>query len=488
MGSSAAKRAVDAGDERMLRTDIGGFYADPLGFVMYVFPWGAQGTPLAKYPDGPDAWQRDVLEELGAWVKSGAETSFRLAVASGHGVGKSSLVAWIVLWAMSTRPRLAGVVTANTAAQLSSKTWRELSVWHSRAINAHWMAWTATRFACVESPEQWSIYATPWSKENPESFAGLHAEDVLVVFDEASAIDDRIWEVSEGAMTTQGAMWLVFGNPTRNTGRFRECFAKNRARWITRQVDSRACAMPNKVELDKWVADYGEDSDFVRVRVRGVFPRAGAQQLISSELVEQAQARQVDADLLSGLPLVMGVDVARHGDDSSVIVLRRGRVLEKLTRLRLPNIMDVASRVAEEIGACRPDAVFVDASGMGWGVVDRLRQLSHNVIGVQVGETAKDAEKYYNRRAELWCLMRDWLADGASIPADRELADDLIGPEYGFDGRMRIQLEKKEDMKGRGLASPDAADALAITFDQAVGPPRARRERAITTARARAWV
>lgn len=461
--------ARDAKAEAMLREDIAGFHDDPLGYVLYAFPWGVKGTRLERFPDGPEDWQRTELEALGAWVRSGCETAYRSATASGHGIGKSALVAWIIHWAMSTRPNLAGVCTANTASQLSTKTWRELSVWRSLAINGHWFDWTATRFACVESPETWSINATPWTKENSEAFAGLHADDVLVIYDEASAVADVIWDVSEGAMTTAGAMWLVFGNPTRNTGKFRECFGKYRNRWRTRQVDSRTCRITNKTEIDQWVKDYGEDSDFVRVRVRGVFPRAGSNQFISSDVVELAQSRAPDPALTALSPLVMGVDVARHGDDQSVIVLRRGRSVESITRLRIPDTMQLAARVAEAIDAHRPSAVFVDATGMGWGVVDRLRQLSHPVVAVQAGEAAMDPAKYYNRRAELWGLMRDWLKDGACLPDDSELRDDLIGPEYGFDAKMRIQLEKKEDMKKRGLASPDSADSLAVTFDQVIG-------------------
>lgn len=466
--AKSARSSKTSSAEIELQNLIGECWDDPLRYVMLAFPWGEKGSQLEAH-SGPDTWQREILTSLGEWARSGSSEAYRDVTASGHGVGKSATVAWIILWAMSTRPHLAGVITANTAAQLSTKTWRELSVWHKRAINAHWFQWTATRFAAVESPETWSIQAIPWSKENPEAFAGLHADDVLVIYDEASAIDDRIWEVSEGAMTTPGAMWLAFGNPTRNTGRFRECFGKFRNRWVTRQVDSRTCKMTNKAELDKWVADYGEDSDFVRVRVRGVFPRAGSNQFISGELVDLAVARQVEPGSNDHAPLVMGVDVARHGDDQSVIVLRRGRVLEQIQRYRIPDTMQLAAKVAEQITLHHPSAVFVDASGIGWGVVDRLRQLSHPCIGVQVGERAVDADKHYNRRAELWGLMRDWLKDGASIPDDIELRDDLIGPEYGFDSKMRVQLERKEDMKKRGLASPDSADALAVTFDQIIG-------------------
>ena len=127
---------------------------------------------------------------------------------------------------MSTRPHPQIVVTANTREQLLKKTFRELSVWHKLLINTGWFTWTATKFYHNDHPETWFAAAVPWSAERPESFAGTHAEHVMLLFDEASGIHDVIWEVAEGAMTTAGAAWLVFGNPTRNTGRFRECFGK----------------------------------------------------------------------------------------------------------------------------------------------------------------------------------------------------------------------------------------------------------------------
>ena len=128
---------------------------------------------------------------------------------------------------MSTRPHLSGVVTANTMSQLSTKTWRELALWYKRLINRHWFKWSATKFWHVEHPETWAVHATPNSEHNSEAFAGLHAKYVLMIFDEASAIPDKIWEVAEGALTDSDTeiIWLAFGNPTRSTGRFRECFA-----------------------------------------------------------------------------------------------------------------------------------------------------------------------------------------------------------------------------------------------------------------------
>ena len=449
-----------------LAEELGQFYADPLGFVLFAFDWG-KGELAAE--TGADAWQAEVLRELGAGVLT-AEAAQRLAVASGHGIGKTSLVAWLILWAMSTRPHLAGVVTANTGTQLSSKTWRELAIWHKRLINRDWFEWSSTRFWQVDNRETWSCTAIPWSKERPEAFAGTHAEHVLLIFDEASAIDDVIWEVAEGAMTTRGAIWATFGNPTRATGRFRECFGRFKHRWTTRQIDSRTCKKANLAQVKQWAEDYGEDSDFMRVRVKGQFPNAAGTQLIPTGLVEAAQRRELVPDL--GAALVLGVDVARFGDDESVLRFRRGRDARSIPAIRLrgKDTMQLVHHVTAAIERYKPAAVFVEGTGVGGGVIDRLRELRHRVQEVTPGATADDPRKFFNKRAEMWDRMRVWLETGA-LPADHGLRDDMLALEYGFDGNGRLQLERKQDMKRRGLASPDDADALAMTFAQSV--PRA---------------
>lgn len=441
-------------------------FDDPLKFVQEAFAWD-EGD-LEGWT-GPDEWQADILATIrdrlqaGMGAQEAIDGALRIAVASGHGIGKSATAAFIILWAMSTREHLAGVVTANTGAQLQDKTWRELSVWHKRAINSHWFRWTATRFYQVDHAETWFVAAVPWSKERPEAFAGLHAQHVLILYDEASAIDDIIWETTEGATTTAGAIWVAFGNPTRNSGRFRECFGRFRHRWITRQIDSRTAKAANKAQLQQWIDDYGEDSDFVRIRVRGIFPRAGSNQFIASDVVEAAQDRVAEVDKYA--PLVLGVDIARFGDDQSVIRFRAGRDAQTFqpVKWRDRDTVFSARKVAEAITTYKPQAVFIDGGGVGGGVVDSLRAWGYRVIEVNFGEAASDPKQYANKRAEMYGDLREWLKTG-SIDGDKELRDDLIGPEYGFDKNGAIQLEKKEDMKKRGLASPDNGDALALTF------------------------
>ncbi len=470
--------------ESELIQDIAGFYYDPLGFVRYVFPWG-EGE--LKGETGPDDWQAEQLSAIGRHFRETPEAALQEAIASGHGIGKSAEVSWVILWAMSTRPHLAGWCTANTQSQLTKKTWRELAVWHRRALNKHWFKWTATRFYHVDYPETWGIDAIPWSEHNSEAFAGLHSEHVLMIMDEASAIADVIWEVAEGALTTEGAMWFAYGNPTRNTGRFRECFGKFKHRWKTRQIDSRKAKKTNKAQIEAWINDYGEDSDFVRVRVKGEFPRAGDSQFISVEPVMRAMERTVLPEVYVGNPRYIGVDVARFGGDQSVIIRRQGPKVFEPKCFREIDTMVLAGLVYDEYKNWSADLIFVDGVGVGSGVVDRLKMMGAEVIDVQSGSQAQDKRQYINLRAELWGEMRDWISGEVDIPMDTDLRDELIGPEYGFTAKMQIQLESKQDMKKRGLSSPDIADALAMTFAYHFRPVVSTVAKAIVRRTSRGW-
>lgn len=254
---------------------------DPAGFVTWAFPWGQGGTALESKA-GPEPWQLGVLERMGTKLRAGGERGaiIREVVSSGHGVGKSALVSWIILWAISTKVDTKGVITANTATQLSTKTWAELGKWHQLFIAKPLFTFNATSLVTVDKGhvKTWRMDAIPWSAETMEAFAGLHNEGkrVVLLFDEASAIDDQVWETAMGALTDADTqiVWCAFGNPTRTTGRFhRECTQSKRFHFT--QVDSRTVSFTNKTEIEDWITDYGEDSDFVRVRVKGLFPRAG---------------------------------------------------------------------------------------------------------------------------------------------------------------------------------------------------------------------
>jgi hypothetical protein len=447
--------------------------ASPEEFVRLAFPWG-EGELSGR--SGPEPWQAALLRRAGQVTPHEAVLE---AVASGHGVGKSALVSWLILWAISTSADTRGVITANTETQLKTKTWVELAKWYRLFIGRELFKLEATSIFSVD-PEHhrtWRVDMVPWSERNPEAFAGLHNQGrrVFMIYDEASAIADPIWETSEGFLSDQDTerLWFAFGNPTRSSGRFRASF--DDPRWHTTQVDSREVSFTNKSQIGAWERAYGEDSDFFRVRVRGVFPRIGASEFISAYAVSAARLAEADGQPFD--PLCLGVDVARFGDDESVIVARRGRDARTIpaTRLRGLDTMALAARVVELALGLSADAVFIDGGGVGGGVVDRCRQLRLNVYDIQFGAKAdrgdvlSQGEAYANKRAEMWGALRAWLTTGAIEDSD-DLAAQLVGPTYGFNGRDEIQLERKADLKARGIPSPDWADALALTFAYPIVP------------------
>jgi hypothetical protein len=451
--------------ELQLVEDISKFIHDPLGYVKYAFPWG---TGELTGETGPDEWQTDILNAIGSGLISLNE-AIQIAVASGHDIGKSALVSWLIMWAMSTCEDCKGVVTANTETQLKTKTWAELSKWHRLAINKHWFTLTATAIFSTDPnhAKEWRIDQVPWSETHTESFAGLHnkGKRVVLLFDEASAIPDTIWEVSEGAMTDSDTeiIWAAFGNPTRNSGRFKECFGRFRHRWITRQIDSRTSKHTNKAKIQEWIDDYGEDSDFVKVRVRGMFPSMSVKQFISVEDVDAAFGRELKAEQYIWAPKIISCDPAWEGDDELVIGMRQGLMFTVLRVLaRNDNDMQIASIIADLEDQEKADAVFIDA-GYGTGIVSAGKTLRRDWKLVWfAGKSSKKG--ILNKRAEMWVGMRDWLKSGGSIPKDQVLYQDLIGPELVPRADGVLQLESKKDMKKRHVPSPNRADCLAITF------------------------
>ncbi len=457
--------------------ELAEFSSDPLGFVLFAFPWNEEGTELVDFA-GPDDWAVQVLLDLGDGLIT-TDEAIQIARASGHGIGKSALVAWIILWAISTFEDTKGVVTANTENQLKTKTWAELSKWHRLFIGRDLFAMTATAIYAKDPLHErtWRIDMVPWSERNTEAFAGLHNQGkrILVVFDEGSAIPDLIWEVTEGALTDRNTqiIWATFGNPTRNKGRFRECFpgGKFSHRWRSAAIDSRTVKITNKSQIQRWIDDYGEDSDFVRIRVRGVFPRVDAESFIPYDLAQSATEREI---VMQGGAIVLGCDVGRFGDDPSVIYPRCGRdgITRSVEVFYSIDTMQFAGKIAASFLRLGATICMVDSGGVGGGVVDRLRQLHIPVIEVDFGSKPDgfDAEgtKYANKRAEIWGAMRSWLS-GGSIPnmatgENITLMDELIGPTYGLNKAEAIQLESKKEMRSRGIASPNVADALACTF------------------------
>lgn len=465
-------------------------YNSPLNFCLFAFPWGKANTPL-EHMKGPRGWQRETMEEITRHIKANdlkrAQRSlmemWRSADASGRGIGKSALVSMLTLWFLSTRLGSTTIVTANTEQQLRSRTMAELGKWTALSINSHWWEVQAMSVRPAEwfgeavkrdlkiDLGYWYASAQLWSEENPDAFAGIHNHHgVMLIMDEASGIPKPIWTVSEGFFTepTPDRYWFVFSNPRRNSGAFFECFHRDRNFWRCRNIDSRTVEGTDINTFNKIISQYGPESDEARVEVYGQFPNQGSNQFIGKDLVESATTRELFPD--PGAPLLMGVDVARFGEDRSVIAFRKGRDAKSIPWLSYKGLdtVQLAAKVAELAGKYNPNAIFVDGNGVGAGVVDTLKSWGYRVVEVQAGESASDKDTYTNKRVEMWGRLRDWLSSGC-IPNLPELVTDLISPEYSYHPTSnKIQLERKDAMKSRGLASPDYAEALALTFSQAV--------------------
>lgn len=814
--------AIETNPEKELRADIGRFSKNPLGFVKYSFPWGAAGGELEKF-EGPDEWQKEILIDLGKGLLT-INDAIREAVASGHGIGKSALVSWIILWGMSTFEDCKIIVTANTEMQLKTKTWAELAKWYRLCITKHWFVFTATALysSDVKHEKTWRCDMVPWSEHKTEAFAGMHNQGkrIVVIFDEAchddqtevltergwkffkdlsgqealltmdpasgiaeylrpsalhtshktgemikyrirgssflvtpnhrmlvtsqkgktsfrpagdlaqtknlevkiprsfkwlapdqthiripaltttrkvypelilntdafvellgwygseghlvyssglyrsvgftqkdtrhietlcnklgfnpkvykkcstpqvyihntqlaqwlsqfgvgckvkripgiirtlstrqiniflnayrdgdgykkslgrdifytssektaddlqelcflagqqssktkralagkdihfkshdavssvdgfvvsrtwsdtelhlktkhlervsydgmvycatlpkygvlftrrdgvcmwsgnSAIPDKIWEVTEGALTDSNTeiIWAVFGNPTRNTGRFHDCFGQFRHRWLHRHIDSRAVAITNKKQIQEWVEDFGEDSDFVRVRVRGVFPRTSDHQFISTAIVEAASHRKVVESQYTFAAKILTLDNAWTGGDEIVMAVRQGLASRIVATFRKnDDDMYIAGQLARIEDEEQADAVFIDL-GYGTGVYSAGKQMKRDWTLIAFGGASSDPG-FVNKRAEMWNLMRKWMLEGGVIPNDPILCADLVGPEAYVvatgPNAGKIYLESKKDMKDRGLPSPNRADAIALSFALPVKP------------------
>ena len=472
-----ATAAIDV--EQELIAEASETAGDPLAYAQRFYPWGKGELSHSK---GPRKWQAKILGLIRDHLQSTKRFQpLMIAVASGKAIGKSALVSMVIDWAMSTCGDCKIVVTANTKTQLDTKTVPEVSKWTRLSFNSHWWEVKATSISSRQPKHEreWRTDFIPWSKENMEAFSGLHNQGkrLVVIFDEASGIHDTIWDNTEGTLTDEDTeiIWLAFGNPTRPYGRFRECFGKNKAHWKTFQIDAREVEGTNHAEQQRQIEAHGEDSYHVRIWIRGEFPLVGSDQFIPPDHVNAA--RKMIAVGFEGLPKILSCDVARFGDDQTVIGYRQGRYCVVLEKLRGKDTVFVAERILHWREKESPDAIVIDGDGLGAGTIDHIkhRGFGDRLFEFHGGASPINEKKYVNKRSEAWGLMREWLAEIPQIPDDPELADDLIGPLYSYNAKGQIALEHKDDMKERGIASPDCGDMLAMTFSVKIAPPNPKR-------------
>ena len=441
---------------------------DPVRWAQLAYDWGH--GELADH-DGPRVWQAEMLAEIRDHLQNPAtrHQPLMIARASGHGIGKSAGIGMVVNWAISTCEDTKVVITANTDTQLRTKTAPEVGKWQRLSITSHWLDVQATSVAVRDKDhvKTWRADFVPWSEHNTEAFAGLHnkGKRIVLIFDEASAIADKVWEVAEGALTDEGTeiIWIAFGNPTRNVGRFRECFRRFKHRWNARQIDSRTVEGTNKEQIAKWAADYGEDSDFFKVRVRGMFPSMSARQFIGEADVAAAYGKVLRPEQYEFAPKILTVDPAWEGDDEFAIGLRQGLSFRILRTMPKNDNDLVAARVIADLeDENKADAVFVDA-GYGTGIVSAGQGMGRDWTLVWFAGASADIG-CLNKRAEMWKAARDWLKSGGALPDDPQLRDELQAPEIVPRADGKVQIESKKDMKTRGVPSPNRADALVLSF------------------------
>jgi hypothetical protein len=428
---------------------------DPVGFVRDVL--SAQ----------PDPWQEDFLRAV-------ARGERRISIRAGHGVGKSTACAWALLWHMLTRYPQKAVCTAPTAGQLFDALFAEVKRWVNRLPDflRNLLETFSDRIVLKAAPESSFISARTSSADRPEALAGIHSEHVLLICDEASAIPEPVYESAAGSMSGHAATTVLIGNPTRNSGLFFRTHHALKANWHTMHVSCIDSARVSADFVDQIKSTYGEESNAFRVRVLGEFALRDDDVLIPAELVDAAMLRDIAAPDTE--PLVYGVDVARYGNDRSVLCKRRGNVVVEFKTWQNLDLMQlVGALVNEARNDERVSEVLVDSIGLGAGVADRLREVQATVPAlaacsvrdVNVSETAAMNPQANRLRDDLWMQCRDWLrARACRMPKDDDLRQELVSPTYRFTSTGKLQVESKDSLKKRGLRSPDLADSLCLTF------------------------
>jgi hypothetical protein len=431
------------------------YRTDPVAFVREVL-----GTE-------PDDWQVDFLNAV-------AQGNRKISIRSGHGVGKSTAGSWAMLWYLLTRYPVKVVVTAPTSSQLYDALFAELKRWVKELpppVQAL-LDVKQERIELLASATEAFISARTSRAEQPEALQGIHSEHVMLIADEASGVPEQVFEAAAGSMSGHNAVTILFGNPVRSSGFFFDTHNRLKDDWWTRKVS----CLDSKRVSDDFVNDmklrYGEESNAYRIRVLGEFPRSDDDTIIPMDLLESAKHRDVVA--YENAPILWGLDVARFGSDSSVLCKRQSNVLISLDKWRNLDLMQLTGAVVAQYESCghkdRPQEILVDSIGLGAGVVDRLRELGLPARGVNVSESPAMGQTYINLRAELWGKTKAWLERrDCKIPANEDLIAELATVRYSFNSSGKMKIESKDDIRRRGLKSPDMADALVLTFASDAG-------------------
>ena len=428
------------------------------------------------------AWQAELLEDIGTALEDqdlvGIHDAIRRAIGSGHSAGKTGLGSMLPLWAMSTAPDTRVLVLSNTEQQTVQRNFADLQRFYRSSITSHWFTMTSTALFSADSAraKTWHAAAATWSESRVEGIQGLHqgggGRRILILTDECSAHPPALWQSLSGVLVDRDVeiIWVATGNPTRSQGPFYDALMAPDSPWHPRSIDTRTIPELNQSQIEKLVIEYGgEDSDLTRVRIRGLPPQAGDMAFFNRAEVEAAMKCPVIQSDRSH-PMVIGVDVARRGTDTSVLTFRHNldaRTYPPL-KLRTPDLMALAARVAAEANQFRAIGLHVvimaDGTGLGAGVVDRLRSLGYDVVDVQFAGSSSDPMMYANLRAGMHGDLRAWIRKGGALPNDPRLLEQMAAIEYGHNGSGQILLEPKDDLRRRLGHSPDELDSICCSL------------------------
>ncbi|QOI69833.1 terminase large subunit [Liberibacter phage P-PA19-2] len=458
-------------------------------FVLHFFPWGEKGTPLEGF-SAPRSWQLEFMEVVDAHCLNSVNNPnpevFKGAISAGRGIGKTTLNAWFVLWLMSTRPGISVICLANSETQLKTTLWAEVSKWLSLLPNKHWFEmqslslhpapWYSDVLHCslgIDS-KHYSTMCRTYSEERPDTFVGHHnTYGMAIINDEASGTPDVINLGILGFLTEQNAnrFWIMTSNPRRLSGKFYEIFNKPLDDWKRFQIDTRTVEGIDPSFHEGIIARYGLDSDVTRVEVCGQFPQQDIDSFIPQQYIVEALERVAIPDPYA--PLIMGCDIAGEGEDKTVVVLRRGNIIERIFDWSGELIEVTNRKISSLINRYNPDAIVIDGNGIGGTVVSYLLNMHHISVEVILGQRrSTEPEQYHNLRAELYDLMRSAITGGLQLPDDcPDLINELKSIKSISDTLGRLLIEKKRQGRSEfGVRSPDFVDALCYTF--AVDPPR----------------
>ena len=414
----------------------------------------------------PDKWQAEVMTAVAAGSRG-------VSIRSGHGVGKTSCLSWLALWWIATHYHAKVVVTAPTSAQLQDALLPETKAWLKQAPREYREMFNvkADRIELAADPERNFISAKTSRAEQPDALQGVHADHVLLICDEASGVPEQVYEAAGGSMSAHHATMVLAGNPVRSSGYFYDTFHKMSDRWDTFHVSCEDTKRVSQEYIEECQVRYGEESNVYRVRVLGEFPRGDDDTVIPQELITEAINRDVEPTQFGSV--VWGVDVARFGSDASALCKRKGNAITEPVRLwRNLDTMQLTGAIKAEYDSTeeRPTEIFVDAIGLGAGVVDRLRELGLPAFGINVSESPAMGTQYMNLRSELWYKAKAWLEGrDVRLPRDATLKTELATVRYNYTSSGRVKIESKAELKKRGVASPDSADAFVLTFASDAG-------------------